>query len=202
MVPGRQLLNLANGGPFRELDLSYKFTIMKKTILMLIAGSLMVGCANMQHVQTMGQGQRGIRITGTDVRAAGGDARDDKAGMPVKSARTFWRMYGDAKNEKWYSLPGGSLAQFETQGIAYRVIFDKKENWMYTLKQYTEKELPAQVRAMVKSVYYDYPITWVKEVNQSQYIVYLIHIENDREWKTLRVAEDEMEVAEEYSKNP
>lgn len=202
MVPGRQLLNLANGGSFRELDLSYKFTIMKKTILMLIVGSFMLGCANMQHAQTMAQGQRGIRIMGTDVRAEGGDNRLDEAGMPVKSARTFWRMYGETKNEKWYSLPGGSLAQFETGGIAYRVVFDKKENWVYTLKQYKEKELPVQVRAMVKSVYYDYPITWVKEVNQSQYIVYLIHIENDREWKTILVAEDEMEVAEEYSKNP
>jgi hypothetical protein len=201
MVPGRQLLNLANGGPFCELDLSYKFKIMKKTILMLIAGSFMVGCANLLHAQTMAQGQGGIRITGTDVSYTSTGTGDADAGA-AKSARTFWRMYGEAKNEKWYSLPGGSMAQFEAQRIGYRVIFGKKGNWVYTLKQYTEQELPVRVRALVKSVYYDYPITWVKEVNQSQYVVYLIHIENDQEWKTIRVAEDEMEVAEEFSKNP
>ena len=72
---------------------------------------------------------------------------------------------------------------------------------MYTLKQYTEKELPVRVKSMVKSVYYDYPIVWVKEVNQSQSVVYLIHIENDQEWKTIRVADDEMDVAEDFAKS-
>jgi hypothetical protein len=167
---------------------------MKKTILILIAGALAVGCANVRHGQTTEQAGVEIRNVGSDAPLTGPDA------AVAKSARNFLRMYGDLQNEKWYSLPGGSLAKFEGEGIGYRVVFDKKGNWVYTLKQYTEKELPVRVRAMVKSVYYYYPIAWVKEFNQSQSVVYLIHIENDREWKTIRVADGEMEVAEEFSK--
>ena len=167
---------------------------MKKTTLILIAGLFAMGCANARHTQKMEPGGAMPNI-GYDAPLTGRDA------STTKSARNFWRLYGEGKNEKWYSLPGGSLAKFEDQGIGYRVIFDKKGNWVYTLKQYTEKELPVRVRAMVKSMYYDYPVAWVKEVNQSQSVVYLIHIENDREWKTIRVADDDMEVAEEFTKS-
>lgn len=167
---------------------------MKKTTLILIAGLLAVGCANARHTQKTEPGGAMPNV-GYDAPLTGRD------GSTAKSARNFWRLYGEGKNEKWYSLPGGSLAKFEDQGIGYRVIFDKKGNWVYTLKQYTEKELPVRVKSMVKSVYYDYPIVWVKEVNQSQSVVYLIHIENDQEWKTIRVADDEMDVAEDFAKS-
>jgi hypothetical protein len=151
-----------------------------------------VGCANVRHTQT-NEGAAQTMENGTE-RLNGADPGATKA------IRNFWKMFGEPENEKWSSLSGGSLAQFDRQGKAYRVIFDKRGNWVYTLKQYTEKELPAGVRARVKSVYYDYPIGWVKEVDQLQQVVYLIHIENEQEWKTIRVSEDEMEEAESYSK--
>jgi hypothetical protein len=190
---------------------------MKKTILILVAGFIAMGNANMLRAQTAYNGQPEFRSMTNEIRSmtneirsggvnaspvgSGGPSAGTEAGA-VKSARTFLQMFGDAKNEKWYPLPGGSLARFDEQGIAYRVVFNKKGNWVYTLKQYTEKELPAEIRARIKSTYYDYPIGWVKEVNQLQSIVYLIHIENDQEWKTIRVADGETEVAEHYYKTP
>ena len=168
---------------------------MKKTTLILIAGLFAVGCADVRHTQKMESGVVDVRNVVSDTPLTGMDE------STVESARNFARLYGEGKNEKWYSLPGGSLARFEDQGIGYRVVFDKKGNWVYTLKQYTEKELPAAVRAMVKSVYYDYPVAWVKEVNQSQSVVYPIHVENDQEWKTIRVADDGMDVMEEFTKS-
>ena len=110
-------------------------------------------------------------------------------------------MFGDSKNENWFHLEAGSLAEFEDKGIHYRVLFDKKGNWLYTIKKYTEKELPKDVRAEVKSTYYDYAIGHVNEVNEAQLVVYLVHIENEQEWMTIRVAADgEMEVVEQFAK--
>lgn len=131
-----------------------------------------------------------IRNVMADFRPAAADSR------MIKAERNFWQMFGEAKHETWYYLPEGALAEFKDNGMSYRVSYSKKGEWVYTLKQYTEKELPVAVRAQVKGVYYDYQIGWVKEVNQSDMVVYLIHIENGQESKTIRVADGEMEVAE------
>jgi hypothetical protein len=121
--------------------------------------------------------------------------------MTSKTVRNFWQLFGDSKNENWFHLENGALAEFEDKGIQYRAFFDRKGNWVYTVKRYTEKELPKEVRAEVRSTYYDYAIGHVTEVNQAQLVVYLVHIENEQEWKTIRVAADgEMEVAEEFVK--
>lgn len=62
------------------------------------------------------------------------------------------------------------------------------------MKEYSEKELPKEVRALVKSTYYDYSIGWVKEVSQNQTVVYVVHIADGQNWKDLLVQDGEMEV--------
>ena len=161
---------------------------MKKTVLILAAGLLAMGCATTQHVQkTDNSFSESARVPATGAGS-------------TKCVRNFWKMFGESKNEKWYSQSDLSLAEFEDMGISYRVVFDKRGNWLYTLKQYTEKELPAEVRAQVRRGYLDYSIGWVKEVNEAQRIVYLIHIENNQEWKTIQVEDGAMEATQEYSK--
>jgi hypothetical protein len=186
--------------------LSYKFKIMKKTILILIAVYFFTGCSQTRNAQaTTTVSERGSGTTG-QVRGSGTTVSGRKGGMTVseltsKTVRNFWQLFGDSKNENWFHLENGSLAEFENKGIHYRAFFDRKGNWIYTVKQYTEKELPKDVRAEVRSTYYDYVIGHVMEVNQAQLVVYLIHIENEHERKTIRVAADgEMEVAEEFVK--
>ena len=162
----------------------------RKGVILLVAAIFSLASFSTGHAQSaMSVSLEHISPDGSGARAA----------RPV---RNFWHMFGESMNEKWYAIPrdGGFLAEFREKGIAYKVFYDKKGNWVYTLKEYTEKELPADVRAMVKSVYFDYPIAWVKEVNQSQDVVYLVNISNDQEWKTLRVSDGEMEVVEDFRK--
>jgi len=118
----------------------------------------------------------------------------------VKAAREFWKRHGDDKDEKWYKFPGGYLAEFLDGDIGTKVVFDKKGNWTYTMRQYTEKELPRDIRALVKSTYYDFAITWVKEVTQFQSLVYVVHIDGPEEWMDLIVRDGEIEVSREVSK--
>jgi hypothetical protein len=186
---------------------------MKKTILILVAVYLFTGCSQTRNAQaTTTAAERGTgteRGTTASERGSGTERETtvpergsgaNTAGLATKAVRSFWQLYGDSKNENWFHLENGSLAEFVDKDIHYRVFFDRKGNWNYTLKQYSEKVLPKDVRAMVRSIYYDYAIKQVKEVNQAQLVVYLIHIENDQEWKTIRVADGELEVAEEYVK--
>ena len=118
----------------------------------------------------------------------------------VKAAREFWKRHGDDKDEKWYKFPGGYLAEFLDGDIGTKVVFDKNGNWTYTMRRYTEKELPRDIRALVKSTYYDFAITWVKEVTQFQSLVYVVHIDGPEEWMDLIVRDGEIEVSREVSK--
>ncbi|MBN8854199.1 MAG: hypothetical protein BGO55_07380 [Sphingobacteriales bacterium 50-39] len=112
----------------------------------------------------------------------------------IKAAREFWKKYGAGKDESWYKLEAGYFAEFSEGGIKYKSVFDRKGNLLYSMKEYSEKELPKEVRALVKSTYYDYSIGWVKEVSQNQTVVYVVHIADGQNWKDLLVQDGEMEV--------
>ena len=83
-----------------------------------------------------------------------------------------------------------SIASAQTQ----REFFDKKGRHLYTIAYYGEKGLPAEVRAIVKPVYYDYAILTVEEVKVSGRSIYFIDMEDSSTIKTVRIADGEMEL--------
>jgi len=112
----------------------------------------------------------------------------------IKAAREFWKKYGAGRDESWFKLDAGYLAEFSEGAIRCKSVFDRKGNWLYSIKEYSESNLPKEVRDLVKSVYYDYSIGWVKEVSQNQSLVYVVHIAAGPNWKDLLVQDGEMEV--------
>ena len=118
----------------------------------------------------------------------------------VKAAREFQKKNGDGKDERWYKLAGGYLAEFTEGTIQCKSVFDYNGSWLYTIREYSEKELPKDVRTLVKSTYYDFTIGWVKEVAQFQSVVYVIHIDNAQEWKDLLVQDGEIAIQHEVVK--
>lgn len=75
-----------------------------------------------------------------------------------------------------------------------RVFYDKKGRVRFTIDYYSEKELPTEVRAIVKPVYYDYTILTVEEVKLNGRSIYLIDMQDSTTIKTVRVADGEMEL--------
>ena len=151
---------------------------------------LLAGCISLiqsGYAQSSGEALLPIHHAGTD-------------GPAVNATAQFWEMFGESRDEKWYPLPNGFLAEFVEKNVQVRAFYDKKGNWVYTIRQYTEKELPSEVRAQVKQTYYDDMIGVVKEVIQAGYTVYLIHIENEARWKTIRIRDGEMDVVQDFKK--
>jgi hypothetical protein len=162
---------------------------MKKIFSILLAGCISTTAIHSGYAQKTGDVLLPMRNAGSDAAA-------------IKATNQFWNTFGETKGEKWYPLPNGFLAEFAERNVQVRVVYDKKGDWVYTIRQYTEKELPCDVRAQVKQTYYDDTIGVVKEVIQPQYTVYLIHIENGVRWKTIRVRDGEMEVVQDFKKSP
>jgi hypothetical protein len=118
-----------------------------------------------------------------------------------KAVRDFKKAFKDISNEKWYSIKNGFLAEFSLNTTKNRVVYDKKGNWRFTVSYYEEKNLPAEIRAIVKPVYYDYTITRIAEVHVDDKIIYIVHVQNNSSLKTLRVCEGEMELIEDFTKS-
>jgi hypothetical protein len=118
-----------------------------------------------------------------------------------KATRDFKKTFRDVNNEKWYTIKNGFLAEFSLNTTKNRVVYDKKGNWKYTVSYYDEKNLPAEIKAIVKPAYYDYSISRVEEVHANDQIIYIVHVQNDSRLKTIRVCEGEMDLIEDLPKS-
>jgi hypothetical protein len=119
----------------------------------------------------------------------------------AKAVKDFKSRFGKAANEKWYRIPDGFVSYFTLDGFTNRALYDKKGRWHYTVKFYDESRLDHDIRALVKSTYYDCAITVVEEVQSEDNLVYIIHLEDKNSFKNVRVSkEGEMDVMEEFQK--
>ena len=60
--------------------------------------------------------------------------------------------------------------------------------------------MPSELRQRVRINYYDYSIVIVTEVLRNNQTYYLVKMENEKEYLTLKINEDEMTVFEKTSK--
>jgi hypothetical protein len=120
----------------------------------------------------------------------------------TKAARNFAKRFKTATDVTWFEAADGYRAQFETSGRKTWVDYDKKGNWVHTIRIYGEKELPSDVRSQVKSVYYDYAMKLVHEIELPvDGLYYIVHLEGENTLIDLRIHNDEMEVLHEFVKS-
>jgi hypothetical protein len=119
-----------------------------------------------------------------------------------KAVRNFVRSYKNVSKERWYSVQDGFIAMFILHDIHYRVDFDKKGNWLHTMRTYDENKLPPDIRHLVKSSYYDYNITFVQEIERPREpFTYVVHLEGKTKLINLRVSDGEMDQWQKFDKS-
>jgi len=121
----------------------------------------------------------------------------------VSAIRDFMRRFKEPVNTRWFNIHGkGFIARFEQPGVTCRVSYTIRGQWVYTIRCYHEKQMPHNIRHLVKSTYYDYSITGIDEVEQYNLsnLVYVIYLEDDTSYTTLRVCDGEMDVMETLTK--
>ena len=80
----------------------------------------------------------------------------------------------------WYAVPeGGFESYFVQDGFGERVIYDSKGYWLFSLIMYSENKLPRDIRASVKSIYYDLDITMAEEVQTMEGVEYVVYMEDE-----------------------
>src|SRR6266540_1100939 len=89
----------------------------------------------------------------------------------------------------------GYVVQSVVEGRQTTTAYNKKGKWVYTIQQYSLDNLDKNIIDRVRSVYYDYGVTGIQKVEQpGMEVVYVVHLENEKSIKLVRLTDDEMEL--------
>ena len=122
--------------------------------------------------------------------------------VSLRATKDFKGRFTNAKGEQWFPIETGFTASFTVDGLSQRAFYDKKGRWQSSMKDLSEKQLPRDVRDVVKRTYYDFVITLVRIIEIPGHMVYLVYMEDETSFKIVRVSEEyEMDVLEEFTKS-
>jgi len=122
------------------------------------------------------------------------------ADVNFRVLKDFQQRFVTTTNATWQETDKGYIARFAANSIETMASYGKHGNWFYTIQCYDEKNLPADVRALVKSTYYDYTFFHIDKVNvpDQENPIYIFLLQDNKHFKTVRVSGDEMEVINDY----
>ena len=183
---------------------------MKKFLFAIGAGCILaLAATNRANAQSsnnfasVDNKQSAIKIDKSVFPAESNSVSSETNSINAKALKDFKKSYKNASGEKWVKNETGFTAKFTLNGINSVIYYDKKGNWEASLKSYGEDKFDKNVRAIVKSKYFDYKITQVQEVetaSTSGTPTYIVHIESDNDFKLIRVSDGDMDVYEEFAK--
>ena len=151
---------------------------MKKQILSLAIGLAIFGFAN----------------------AASGD-NSKTAAASDKAHRNFQKQFKDVSNATWYTLGDGFKVEFTKDGRQTNTVYGKRGNWVYTIEYFKADNLDKNLIDLVKTEYDRYYISGMEKVDApASDAVYIVHLEDQRSYKTVRVSKTDMELVQDFKK--
>jgi hypothetical protein len=123
------------------------------------------------------------------------------ANVSAKVSKAFGQYFKGATHQRWYQLEKNFLVKFIQNDQENRALFTKNGSLVYHISYGTEKNLPADVRGLVKSTYYDQSITRVLKVNQDKRNIWVISLEDANDYIMVRVEDMEMEETQRLHKS-
>jgi hypothetical protein len=119
----------------------------------------------------------------------------------LKAIKDFKARFAAISGEKWFATPSGYTTYFIQDGFSGRAFYNKKGHWQASLSNSGEAGLPKDIRAIVRSTYYDFAITLVQHVETLSGEVYVIHLDDGKSIKMIRVTKDgEMDTLQAFEK--
>ena len=120
-----------------------------------------------------------------------------------RAVKQFNKQFNNSVSPVVYSTNGGIILQSVADGHKVISGYDKKGNWVYTIKHYPSESLANDIIGIVNGNYntHGYFISAMDKIDQpGDKSVYIVHMENNKTFKTLRVTNDEVELIEDFQK--
>ena len=120
--------------------------------------------------------------------------------ISTKAARDFSRNFKNASDPKWFKAKEGFVVYFRKDGVDSRAFYTKKGQYEGVILSYYEDKLAPKIRHLVKSVYYDFNICHVYELQNEDMTAYVVKLLGKTSCKTVSIVNGEMNVIEELQK--
>jgi hypothetical protein len=141
-----------------------------------------------------------LAVPGYNIRDVYEPANDagatlSESSINIRAVRDFKKRYKNAIDETWLPATKGFAVRFLDNGVSTTVRYTAAGNWLHTMKRYHEPNLPREIRALVKPVYYDYSIVVIYELSDYSLKepVYYIHLKENLKYKIVQVSNEGME---------
>ena len=120
----------------------------------------------------------------------------------ISAVRDFLNRFDEVENALWFAIPkGGYEAYFVRDGYGDRVIYDKSGGWEMSLITYDEDKCPRDIRAAVKSLFFDFDIFLVNEVHNREGVDFIFYLMDKSSIRIVRVSkENAVEVLQEFDR--
>jgi hypothetical protein len=121
----------------------------------------------------------------------------------LKAETNFMKVYRHATQIEWSTLKDKSwMCRFYIDNIFHRAFYSHKGQWLGTVSSYEGSKLDKNISDKIKSIYYDYSIVFVNQIDMAiNKTLYIVEIQNQKSIKKVRFDNDEMEVVQEFEKN-
>ena len=162
---------------------------MKKLIILFLCTSLVIA------------GTTGLKVQAqsfTELPSITVTANSNNVGAKVNKA--FSRRFPKASNMKWYQLDKQFLVKFIEKDQENRALFSRNGYMVYHIRYGDEQHLPKDVRTLVKSNYFDQTITRVIQVNQDNRNIWVVSMEDPKDYIWVRVEDMGLEETQRIEK--
>ncbi|UKJ06165.1 hypothetical protein [Solitalea lacus] len=109
-----------------------------------------------------------------------------------KVSKSFHDLFKSATNVKWVEIDQRFVAKFIMDDQKNQAVFTKNGELVYHLTYGFEKNLPKEIRAQVKSKYFDYSITSAIHVSQEGRSIWLVGLEDSQYLISVRLEDGSM----------
>ena len=123
-------------------------------------------------------------------RTASGNFLPDVKAVKARALTDFQIRFHDVSGVQWFSDRNGYTSYFMKDGYNDRAFYSKNGHWLFSVLFRTEDKLPEDTRAAIKSVYYDWNITVIEEVQSADGKGYLVYLEDKTNIRILKVSRD------------
>ena len=124
-----------------------------------------------------------------------------KAAVTKKVSDSFSSLFKDAKAPKWFEADKNYVVDFILNNQVNKAEFTKKGRLVYHMAFGNEKQMPADIRTIVKSKYFDFAINSTVKINYEEKSAWIVNIEDDEQFLVLRVVDGVMDVLDKIEKH-
>ncbi len=115
-------------------------------------------------------------------------------------SKSFQSTFKDATKTQWYKVDRDYLASFMANDQKNHALFTKKGYLIYHITYGQEKNMPDDIRKIVKTSYLDYNITSAINVKEAGRDIWVVNLETDKKLILARVEDGELEEVGNYNK--